>query len=361
MTLELKEIVLENFERVIEVINKKANLHAFIALHNTSMGPSLGGTRIYPYSHRDDALTDVLRLSEGMTYKSALAGTGFGGGKSVIIAHPAKDKTEELLMAFGEAVHALNGKYICAEDVGSTKEDMLHIRKKTPYVVGLPLDTSSGDPSPFTAWGIFKGIQATAKKLWGSTDLHGKIIAIQGLGSVGAKVADILFWQGATLILSDIDVEKTKRLANLYKATMVAPELITAVKCDIFCPCALGGILNPKTIAELQCKAVAGATNNQLLRREDGTLLHEKSILYAPDFIINSGGLINVSCELEKDPYNPQKALVGINAIYDTLLDIFDMSEKENLSTHDTAIKLAEYRIKHGIGKRLIEPFFRDF
>ncbi|MDR3624704.1 MAG: Glu/Leu/Phe/Val dehydrogenase dimerization domain-containing protein [Chlamydiales bacterium] len=360
MVLELNEIPLADFEKVIEVINRPAGLHAFIALHNTSMGPTLGGTRIYPYANRNDALTDVLRLSEGMTYKSALAGTGFGGGKSVIIANPSKDKNADLLMAFGEAVHALGGQYICAEDVGSTKEDMLEIRKKTPYVVGLPLSTSSGDPSPFTAWGVFIGIQATAKKLWGSINLQGRTIVIQGLGSVGAKVADLLFWQGANLILSDIDLVKAEALGRLYNAEVVSPDAITQVKCDIFCPCALGGILNAKSIPLLQCEAIAGAANNQLLTHEDGVLLHQRGILYAPDFIINSGGLINVSCELER-LYNPRKSLQSTNAIYDTLLSIYNTSEKENLSTNETAIELAKYKIQHGIGRRTEAPCFKAY
>lgn len=360
MVLQLKEISIENYEKVVEAINEEAGLHAIIAIHNTTMGPALGGTRIYPYASAKEALTDVLRLSQGMTYKSALAQTGLGGGKSVIIADPKKDKTEKLLEAFGEAVNALEGLYICAEDSGSNTDDMLVIRRKTPYVAGLPTAASSGDPSRFTAWGIFRGLQAVAKTLWGSDSLKGKTIAIQGLGSVGVKVAEHLFWQEVNLVVSDINQEKAHQIAELYRAKTVSPDQILEVECDILCPCAMGGIINEHTIKNLHCKAIAGASNNQLLKQEDGQLLHNKGILYAPDFVINSGGIINVVYELEKELYNPQKAIVAVNKIYDTLLTIFETSKKENIPTSLTAVKLADYKITNKIGKRNEPLSFKD-
>jgi leucine dehydrogenase len=352
MVLELKELNIDNYEKVIEAINKEAGLHAFIAIHNLTMGPALGGTRIYPYASAKDALTDVLRLSQGMTYKSALAETGLGGGKSVIIADPKKDKTEKLLEAFGEAVDCLKGSYICAEDSGTNTEDMMIVRRKTAYVAGLPTATSSGDPSRFTAWGILKGLQAVAKTIWGSESLKGKTIAIQGLGSVGIKVAEHLFWQEANLILSDLNDEKMHAYGQLYRARTVSSDQILEVECDILCPCAMGGILNEKSINKLNCKAVAGAANNQLLKEEDGKLLHDKAILYAPDFVINSGGIINVAYELEKDLYNPQKAIAAVNKIYDTLITIFETSKKQNIATSLTALQFADYKLANKIGKR---------
>jgi leucine dehydrogenase len=360
MVLELKEITVDNYEKVIEAINKEAGLHAIIAIHNTTMGPALGGTRIYPYTSAEDALTDVLRLSQGMTYKSALAETGLGGGKSVIIANPKIDKTKKLLEAFGEAVNSLKGAYICAEDSGTNTEDMMVVRSKTAYVAGLPTATSSGDPGRFTAWGVFRGLQAVAKFIWGSESLKGKTIAIQGLGSVGIKVAEHLFWQEANLILSDINHEKMHAYGELYRARTVPSDQILEVECDILCPCALGGILNEESINKLHCKAVAGAANNQLLKQEDGMLLHDRSILYAPDFVINSGGIINVVYELEKDLYNPQKAIAAVNKIYDTLITIFETSKKQNIPTSVTAVQLADYKLANKIGKRKEPLNFRD-
>jgi leucine dehydrogenase len=361
MALELNELSFDNYEKVIEAVDIDTGLHAFIAIHDTTLGPALGGTRIYPYDSTKDALTDVLRLSQGMTYKSSLAETGLGGGKSVIIANPKKDKTPQLLESFGEAVNSLNGLYICAEDSGTNTEDMMIIRKKTPYVAGLPTATSSGDPSRFTAWGVFKGIQSVAKALWGSDSLKGKSIAIQGLGSVGIKVIEHLFWQEAHLIISDIDHDKTKAYAELYKIRTLPPEMILKAECDILCPCALGGILNHDSIESLNCKAIAGAANNQLLKPEDGLLLHKKGILYAPDFVVNSGGIINVAYELEKDIYNPQKAITGVNKIYDTLNLIFEMSKHQDLPPSETALRLAEYNLQNHIGKRSEPLEFKDY
>lgn len=348
MPMMINEIPVDGYEKVIEVKNEEAGLHALIAIHSTVLGPALGGTRIYPYPTFEEALSDVLRLSKGMTDKSALANTGMGGGKSVIIANPQTQKTEALLLAFAEAVQYLGGRYICAEDSGTTAEDMLVVHRGTPYVAGLPTPASSGDPGRFTAWGVFKGIKAVAKTLWGNESLKGRKIAIQGLGSVGARLADFLFWEEASLILSDIDDAKVARLTTLYKAQSVSPIQILSTECDILAPCAFGAIINHETIPNLHCKAIAGAANNQLLDVEqDGMALFKRGILYAPDFIINAGGVINAALELKEGHYNPQQAIEKTNCLYDTLLQIFDVSEKKQMPTVDVALELVDHKLRH--------------
>lgn len=356
--LHLESIAVGGYEQIIEVTDKKSGLHAFIAIHNTKLGPALGGTRIYPYATREDAIEDALRLSKGMTYKSAIASVGFGGGKSVIIADPKKEKTPELLMAFGSAVDMLKGLYICAEDVGCTTEDVRVIRRSTKYVVGLPHEKSSGDPGLFTAWGVFKGIQSAAKKIFGIDSLEGKRIAVQGLGNVGRNLVDYLFWAGADLILSDIDPVVLAKYAVKYGAKTVSPDQILKVDCDILAPCAMGGILNDETIPYLRCRAIAGAANNQLLNDTHANALRDRGILYAPDFVINAGGLLNVSAEIEELGYCPTGPRNKCNRIYDTLISIYEIAEKSGASTHSAAISLADERICQGIGKRSCSPVF---
>ncbi|MEC7839899.1 MAG: amino acid dehydrogenase [Chlamydiota bacterium] len=350
--MKIKEIQVEGYEKVIEAIDKESNLHCFIAIHNSTLGPALGGTRIYPYNSPNEALHDVLRLSKGMTNKSAAAQLGLGGGKSVIIANPATDKNEKLLKAFAKVVDSLKGKYIAAEDVGSTVEDMTVIRSVTPYVAALPTKASSGDPSRYTSWGVIKGIQATAMHLWGSDSLEGKRVAIQGLGHVGSKLAEHLFWLGADLIVTDTDTDRLEYAQQTFNATISSPEDIFSVDCDIFAPCAMGGIVNPETIPQFKCKAIAGAANNQLLSNEDGELLLKRGILYAPDYIINSGGIINVSVEFSPDGYNPKIALQKVNMIYDNLLVIYKNSTKEHKPTSQVAEELANYNLENKIEQR---------
>ncbi|MCC5831447.1 MAG: Glu/Leu/Phe/Val dehydrogenase [Chlamydiales bacterium] len=350
--LTFNEIKVEGFERVIEVINEAAGLHAIIALHNTTLGPALGGVRAYPYPSFEDALKDVLRLSKGMTYKASVAETGTGGGKSVIICDSRKPKSEELLLAFAEAVNALEGNYICAEDVGMRVDDLAIIRKGTPYAVGLPHLKSSGDPSRFTAYGGFLGVRAAAKKLWGVDSLKGRCVAIQGLGSVGMRLADHLFWDGARLLVTDIDEAAVQRAVREYAAIPVSPDDIFEAECDIFAPCALGGILNPDTIPLLRCKGIAGLANNQLLTEADGQALMNRGILYSPDYVINSGGLLNVCVELHKEGYNPSTARLHIERIYDLLLKIYTLSEEKRLPANIIANDLADSNLKQGSGKR---------
>lgn len=356
--LKFEKIPVEGYEQVIKVTDPSAQLTGIIAIHNTQLGPALGGIRIQPYPTFEAALEDALRLSKGMTYKSAVAQVGFGGGKSVIIADPKKQKTPELLKAFAEAVEELAGLYICAEDMGCTTEDVKFIRKTTKYVVGLPHEKSSGDPGPYTAWGTFRGIQSVAKKLYDTDSLEGRTVAVQGLGNVGGYLLDYLFWAGANLIIADMDQAKAEKYAAKYNAKIVSPSEILSVECDILAPCAAGGIINEKTIPELRCKAIAGSANNQLLRDTDADTLKAKGILYAPDFVINAGGLLNVAAELEAEGYIPTNSRYKVHHIYDTLLAIYEIADKNRESTHVAALSLADYRIKHGIGKRLAPPTF---
>ncbi|MBP9841172.1 MAG: Glu/Leu/Phe/Val dehydrogenase [Simkaniaceae bacterium] len=351
MSLTKKEIAVPGFEQVIKVTDKKSGLEAIIAIHSTVMGPALGGTRIHPYANFEDALTDVLRLSKGMTYKSALAETGLGGGKSVIIADPKTGKTKELLHAFAEAVNDLQGKYICAEDVGCSPEDMNTIREKTKYVTGSTLNGASGNPAPFTAWGTVRGIQAAMQFLYGSPSVQGKTVAIQGVGNVGQVLAEHLYWLGANLIIADADRAKAERVAHSLGAKVVAQEEILGVECDILSPCALGGIINSSTLPYIKAKVIAGCANNQLQEEYHGDFLHRRGILYVPDFVINAGGLINVLCELEEEGYRPTVARNRVNAIYDQLMTIFEMSKRNKQSTAVAANALAEYRLRYGIGK----------
>ena len=356
--ITIKELSIDGYEKVIEGIDEENHLHCFIAIHNTTLGPALGGMRVFPYENRENALKDALLLAKAMTKKSALAGLGFGGGKSVIIADPKMDKNEKLLTAFAEVVNSLQGKYIAAEDVGSSVGDMTTLRKTTPYVAALATKTSSGDPSPYTAWGVFMAIKATAKKLWGSSEIKGKIIAIQGLGHVGFKLAEFLFWNGADLIVADIDHLKSEKIHKLYGAKVVSPKDIYSEKCDIFAPCAMGGGINPDTIPTLNCKAIVGAANNQLSNSEDGNLLSQRKILYAPDFITNAGGIINASLEFSPEGYNPKIAKAKVDKIYDTLLWVYEKAESENKLTVEVADELADYNLKNKIDARIRSIIF---
>lgn len=351
--LEIKEIPVAGYKKVIEARDDEFQLHCFIAIHNTDLGPALGGTRIYPYENRERALEDVLRLSKAMTYKSSLAKSGSGGGKSVIIGDPAKVKTRKFLHAFGKIVDSLNGDYIAAEDVGTSAADMLVIHEMTPFVSALPTETSSGDPSRFTAWGVYQSCQAVANKLWGNPSLKGKTILIQGLGNVGSKLANLLFWEGANLIFQEANVQKGKKEAVLYGATFTENANFSEIDCDIFAPCALGGLITKEIVPSLKCKAIVGAANNQLLDDEAGKELAKYGILYAPDFVVNAGGLLNAIAEFDPHGYDAKVVRTKVNHIYDTLTDIFETAEKKQKSTLEIASEIAEYNLKNKIGMRL--------
>jgi len=341
--LKLREIPVEGYEQVVEVIYEPADLHGIIAIHSTQLGPGCGGIRAFPYSSFDQALTDVLRLAKGMTYKSSIAQTGTGGAKSVLILKKSQSKTKEMLIAFAETINLFKGRYYGGEDMGITLADLAIMHEVTPYVVGLSLAGSSGDPSNFTAHGGARGIQAVCKKLWGTPSVRGKKIAVQGLGSVGMKLIQHLFWEGAELIVADVNALLVEDAVNHWGAKGVAPEEILKVKCDIFAPCAIGGILNAKTIPQLNCYAVAGVANNQLLTPEDGDRLLQRGILYAPDFVINAGGLINISSEIKHQKYRPEYARERVDHLYDLLLSIFEQSESKHRSTNDIAVEIAEH------------------
>lgn len=353
---QIKEIFEEGYEQIVSV-QHPSGLKAIVVIDSTELGPALGGLRIYPYASFEKALLDGLRLGRGMKYKSALAGIGLGGGKSVWNIDP-KNVTEEMLKAYAAFLNTFKGRYITAEDVGSTVKIIDFIARYSPYVTGRSDEKSSGNPSPFTAWGVYRGIQATCKELFGSDSVEGRKITLQGLGSVGERVAEILFWHGAELAVADIDVKKTDAVVRKYHAVACAADHIHRKVCDIFVPCALGGILNSETISELGCKAVAGAANNQLLDASHADALQKRGILYAPDFAINAGGIINISFELGAKGYQAIDARNAVDRIYTTIREIFELSNKTGITTHEAAVSLAESKIKNKVGMRTTPPVF---
>lgn len=333
----------EGHELVAHFYDKPTGLKAIIAVHSTKLGPALGGCRVWPYESEEAALEDVLRLSKGMTYKSAAMGLPLGGGKAVIIADPRTDKTPELFEAFGRAVQSLGGRYITAEDVGTSPEDLLAVRRATEYVVGLP--GASGDPSPVTAYGVFSGMKACLEYVFGTDDFTGRTVAVQGLGSVGMHLCTHLYEAGAQLIVSDIRQERIDEAVRRFGARPVSPDAIFDVECDVFAPCALGAVLNDDTIPRLKVKIVAGSANNQLAETRHGDMLKERDILYAPDFIINGGGVINVYHELIPGGYDRERVLQRVAQIRDQVAETIALAAEQNISTADAALLLAERRL----------------
>jgi len=321
----MTEMAKYGHERVLFVNNEKAGLRAIIAVHNTNLGPAIGGCRLFPYASYDDALFDVLRLSRGMSHKNAVAGLAHGGGKGVIIADPSQ-KTEAMFEAFAEAVNSFEGKYITAEDVNTTCDDALIMLRKTKYLCGLP--QNSGDPSPFTARGVWQGIKATAKVALGSDSLDGLTIAVQGLGKVGYDLCRMLHESGAKLIVANRSNKAVAdRAREEFGATVVSTDEIMSQKCDIFSPNAMGAIINPTTIPMLNCKAVAGGANNQIYDDESGLALKARGIFYAPDFVINGGGVINAAAEVD-GPYNKEAVLKKVDNIYNSIEHILTESKR---------------------------------
>jgi leucine dehydrogenase len=332
-------------EEVIFCHNKEVGLKGIIALHNTTLGPALGGTRMWPYATEEDALVDVLRLSKGMTYKASAAGLNLGGGKAVIIGDPKKQKTEGLFRAFGAYVNALQGKYITAEDVGTSVNDMEYIFMETPFVTGIPVALGgSGDPSPYTAHGVLMGIRASVKEKLGTDSLQGVRVAVQGLGNVGSHLVDYLIKEGAIVTVADIDIDRVKRTTSKHQVKALDPDAIITSECDVLAPCALGAVINDKTINELKCQIVAGGANNQLAEYRHGDALLELGILYAPDYVINAGGLMNVFVELEG--YSPDRAFDKTKLVYDNLEKVFRIAKQDKVATHRAADRMAEARIK---------------
>lgn len=331
-------------EQLVFCYDKSTGLRAIIAIHDTTLGPALGGLRMWPYEREEDAVTDVLRLSRGMTYKNSAMGLNLGGGKAVLWGDPRTDKSEELFRAFGKFVESLGGRYITAEDVGTTVEDMNFVLMETDHACGRA--EVSGDPSPVTAYGVFMGIKATVKHVFGTEDLKGRKVAVQGLGKVGFHLCEHLHEAGAQLIVTDIDQEAVERAKKQFGATAVAPDEIYGVECDIFAPCALGAVLNDETIPQLKCRIVAGAANNQLKEPRHADMLKERGILYAPDFVINGGGVINVAEEYHPQGYSRERALKRVSTIYDKLLRVFKIAEERNITTAAAADVMAEERMQ---------------
>lgn len=328
----------DNHEHVVFCQDNVTGLKAIIAVHNTNLGPAVGGCRMWNYASSDDALTDVLRLSKGMTYKNAMAGLNMGGGKSVIFADPKTNlNREQLFLAFGRFVNSLGGKYYSAEDVGVTTADIMVAQKETPFVAGL--EGKSGDPSPFTALGTYLGMKAAVKHQRGIDSLSGLRVSVQGVGHVGYYLCEYLHREGAELFVTDIHGESLKRVANDFGATIVSPQDIYSQNVDIYAPCALGATINDSTILQLKASIVAGCANNQLAETKHGQQLKDLGILYAPDYVINAGGIINISFD---NNYDEQKSTAKVEQIYNTLMSIFTESAKRNSTTTEVADEMAK-------------------
>lgn len=352
----LAQMTTTDHEQVIFCQNKEVGLKAIIAIHNTTLGPALGGTRMWAYSSEDQALNDVLRLSRGMTYKAAISGLKLGGGKAVIIGDPKKDKRPGYFEAYGRFVHTLMGRYITAEDVGTSVADMEAVLTQTPHVVGTKQSHGgSGDPSPFTAKGVFLGLKACAKKAYGTDNLSGKKVAVQGIGNVGYNLVKLLVADGAKVSVADIDRERVDMVCKEFGATAVGDDKILSMDCDIFAPCALGGVINDQSIPNFRCQVIAGGANNQLARREHAEGLKKRGILYAPDYVINAGGLINVSLEATGG-YNEQTSLKMIDQIYPNMMKLIEIAEQKNITTAEAADVWVEDLLKAEPCKRIYLP-----
>lgn len=339
--MDITEIQVDNYHKVLKAHDPDSGLKAIIAVHNVNRGPAVGGTRLFPYASEDDALNDVLRLSRGMTYKSALAGIPFGGGKSVIIADKPQ-KTEALFKAFGRFVDTFNGGYVCAEDVNTSPADMAIVRQETRHVLGL--DGASGDPSPVTALGLLESIRTTVNQL--GLKMAELKVTVQGVGHVGAVITRLLRDEGVTVYIADLQDDVVQALAEETGAIAIpAGEALTNT-CDILVPCAMGAVLNEETIPNLQCKAVVGAANNQLATDQDAQRLADRGILYAPDYLVNAGGIINVFFEHEKETYDAEGARAKVREIGDTLRKIYELSEAENILPVQAADRIAEERFQ---------------
>jgi leucine dehydrogenase len=347
--MEISEIQVDGYERVARCRDGESGLHAIIAVHDTTLGPALGGMRMLPYVSEDEALFDVLRLSRGMTYKSAIAETGLGGGKSVVIGEPKTDKSPRLFQAMGRFIDSFGGQYITAEDMNIGIPDLEHVRESTRWVVGLSRESgSSGNPSPYTARGCLQGMRAVLEELYGSDDFSGRRILVQGVGAVGGALAVMLKEAGAHVVICDINEGRVRELQEEYGFEVAPEKGHHAVPCDVYAPCARGAGINDETVPMLRCKAVAGSANNQLLEPRHADELKERGILYAPDYVINAGGIINVSVELLPGGYDEQYSLQRIDRIYENLKLVFLIARQKDVSTREAAAHLAEMRLSAG-------------
>lgn len=340
------QLSFDNHEQIVFCNDKDTGLKAIIGIHNTVLGPALGGTRMWNYANEWEALNDVLRLSRGMTFKSAITGLNLGGGKAVIIGDAKTQKTPELMKKFGEFVHSLSGRYITAEDVGMTTADMDTVREVTPYVTGISESIGgAGNPSPITAYGVFMGMKAAAKYKFGSDILEGKKVYVQGIGNVGESLVEHLSNEGAEVVIADINEERLQEVANKYNALIYRGNDIYSEEMDIYAPCALGATVNDDTIYKIKAEVIAGAANNQLAdENKHGRILNERGIVYAPDFLINAGGIINVYAELEN--YDRKEIMRKTENIYNTTLEIFDYAKNNDITTQLAAFNIANERIE---------------
>jgi valine dehydrogenase (NAD+) len=338
--------LIDGHEQVVYASDAETGLRCIIAIHSTALGPALGGTRFHPYPTEEAALIDVLRLSRAMSYKAACAGLDLGGGKAVIIGDPAELKTEALLRAYGRVVESLNGRYVTACDVGTFPSDLETVGRETAWATGSDRQSGgSGDSGILTAFGVFVGMQATAQQLWGRPSLAGRHVAVQGLGKVGRRLVDHLLEDGAKVTATDVSPEAVAPVAELDGVDTVAPDDIFDVDADVLSPNALGAVLDAATIPRLQVAAVCGGANNQLATLQDATRLQERDILYAPDYVVNAGGLINVSDELHPDGYDPERCRHKARRIGDTLVDIFAEAAAGSVPTEVAAERIAERRM----------------
>ena len=335
----------DDHEQIVLCNDKDTGLKAITGIHNSVMGPALGGTRMFNYANEWEALNDVLRLSRGMTFKAAITGLNIGGGKAVIIGDAKTQKTPELMRKFGEFVHSLSGRYITAEDVGMETSDMDIVRDVTPYVTGISeARGGSGNPSPVTAYGVYMGMKAAAKQQFGSDVLSGKKVLVQGIGHVGETLVDYLTKEGAIVTIADINEEKLNEVSAKYHAEIYRIEDLYTADVDIYAPCAMGATLNDNTVHKIKAKVIAGAANNQLADENvHGAILQERGILYAPDFLINAGGIINVYAELAH--YDKAEIMRKTENIYNTTLEIFDFAIANKITTHKAALTIAQNRI----------------
>lgn len=335
----------DNHEQIVFCNDKDTGLKAIIGIHNTVLGPALGGTRMWNYASEWEALNDVLRLSRGMTYKSAITGLNLGGGKAVIIGDAKTQKTPELMLKFGEFVNSLGGKYITAEDVGMKTSDMDLVRTVTPYVTGLSESLGGkGNPSPITAYGVFMGMKAAAKYTFGTDNLDGKVVYVQGIGNVGEALVERLSKDRAKVFISDINQERLKEVRDKYDVKIYEGNDLYSETMDIYAPCALGATINDETIGKLKTKVIAGAANNQLaVEQKHGQALRDKGIVWAPDFLINAGGIINVYAELEN--YDRAEIIRKTENIYNTTLEILNNADANGITTYQAAYNIAQGRI----------------
>lgn len=348
------QVSFDGHEQVVFCHDKDTGLKAIIGVHNTVLGPALGGTRMWNYTNEWEALNDVLRLSRGMTFKNSLSGLNLGGGKAVIIGDAKTLKTPELMTKFGQFVDSLSGKYITAEDVGMETKDMDIVNKVTKYVAGISVENGgSGNPSPITAYGVFMGMKAAAKYKFGTDNLEGKKVLVQGIGHVGEVLVEHLTKSGAIVTITDINEERVHQIGAKYGAKIFTGDDLYAADVDIYAPCALGATINDETINKFKAKVIAGAANNQLANEAvHGKLLKEKGILYAPDFLINAGGVINVYSEIVN--WTKEQVIEKTENIYNTALDIFNLADTNNITTHQAAFTMAQKRIddtKNGLNK----------